>query len=206
MPDTPAMRRLPKPVFNIIKRVTSLFVASLTSSGATIQFEPLTDTPSASTDAQRARRKWPTCWRNSRWSTASGRPSSTEPRPATTVPTSTSTPEARPYGGPWPGVKGEIQMELVDGINVMFGNPADDQVERQPYILLLGRDTVENLRAEAAQWGGDAEGIQPDTYLDDMAGEGGRIDMAGDKAPLCLSLHPRGERPHPGQPRPPRPP
>ena len=41
MPDTPAMRRLAKPTFNIIKRVTSLFVASLTSSNTTISFEPL---------------------------------------------------------------------------------------------------------------------------------------------------------------------
>ena len=41
VPETPAMARLPKPVFNIIKRVTSLFVASLTSSGAAIHFEPL---------------------------------------------------------------------------------------------------------------------------------------------------------------------
>ena len=38
MPDTPAMRRLPKPVFNIIKRVTSLFVATLTSNCAAICF------------------------------------------------------------------------------------------------------------------------------------------------------------------------
>ena len=43
IPMTPAMSRLPKPVFNIIKRVTSLFVASLTTAGTTIQFEPLTD-------------------------------------------------------------------------------------------------------------------------------------------------------------------
>ena len=41
MPDNPAMRRLAKPTFNIIKRVTSLFVASLTSSNTTISFEPL---------------------------------------------------------------------------------------------------------------------------------------------------------------------
>lgn len=41
MPETPAMSRLPKPTFNIIKRVASLFVASLTSSATTIAFEPL---------------------------------------------------------------------------------------------------------------------------------------------------------------------
>ena len=40
-------------------------------------------------------------------------------------------------------------MELVDGLNVMFGNPNDRCVESQPYILIVGRDTVENLREEA---------------------------------------------------------
>ncbi len=37
------MARLPKPVFNIIKRVTSLFVASLTSARFKLQFFPLSD-------------------------------------------------------------------------------------------------------------------------------------------------------------------
>ena len=39
--QTPAMQKLPKPVFNIIKRVASLFVASLTSSAASISFDEL---------------------------------------------------------------------------------------------------------------------------------------------------------------------
>ena len=192
MPDTPAMRRLPKPVFNIIKRVTSLFVASLTSSGATIQFEPLTDTPSASTDAQRATAEVANLLEKFKMEYRIREALFDGAQTGDYCAHFYFDSEARPYGGALPGVKGEIQMELVDGINVMFGNPADDQVERQPYILLLGRDTVENLRAEAAQWGGDAEGIQPDTYLDDMAGEGGRIDMAGDKA-LYVYLYTRGE-------------
>ena len=192
MPDTPAMRRLPKPVFNIIKCVTSLFVASLTSSGATIQFEPLTDTPSASTDAQRATAEVANLLEKFKMEYRIREALFDGAQTGDYCAHFYFDSEARPYGGALPGVKGEIQMELVDGINVMFGNPADDQVERQPYILLLGRDTVENLRAEAAQWGGDAEGIQPDTYLDDMAGEGGRIDMAGDKA-LYVYLYTRGE-------------
>ena len=41
LPNTPAMRSLPKPTFNILKRVASLFIASLTSSGVTVHFEPL---------------------------------------------------------------------------------------------------------------------------------------------------------------------
>ena len=43
IPQTEAMARLPKPVFNIIKRVTSLFVASLTSARFKLQFFPLSD-------------------------------------------------------------------------------------------------------------------------------------------------------------------
>ena len=56
MAQTPAMRRLPKPVFNIIKRITSLFVASLTASGVAIVYDPLqyydgTNLSDPSTDA-----------------------------------------------------------------------------------------------------------------------------------------------------------
>ena len=60
-------------------------------------------------------------------------------------------PDAAPYGGA-EGHRGEIQMELVDGINVMFGNPNDARVEQQPYILLLGRAPVEQLREEMRRW------------------------------------------------------
>ena len=36
--------------------------------------------------------------------------------------------------------------------NVMFGNPNCREVEKQPYILIVGRDTVENLKREALYW------------------------------------------------------
>ena len=41
LPSTPAMRKLSRPTFNIIKRVASLFVASITSSAVSIHLEPL---------------------------------------------------------------------------------------------------------------------------------------------------------------------
>ena len=41
LPQTPAMSRLPKPTFNILKRVASLFIASLSSSAVTVRLEPL---------------------------------------------------------------------------------------------------------------------------------------------------------------------
>ena len=41
LPQSPAMAGLPKPVFNIIKRVTNVQVASLMSSGISVNLEPL---------------------------------------------------------------------------------------------------------------------------------------------------------------------
>lgn len=155
IPETPAMSRLPKPVFNIIKRVLSLFVASLTSSATTIAFEPLayydgnnvadpdSDAASFATyEVQNLLEKFKMDYRirdalfdggvtgdycaHFYWD-----------------------PNALPYGGAYGPYRGEIKMELVDGINVMFGNPNNCDKEEQPYILLIGRDTVENLREEA---------------------------------------------------------
>lgn len=51
-------------------------------------------------------------------------------------------------------IKGDFVTELVDGCNVMFGNPNDRRVNfngrpLQPYIIIAGRDMVSNLRKEA---------------------------------------------------------
>lgn len=43
-------------------------------------------------------------------------------------------------------VKGEIRAELVDNLRVIFGNPNCRDVQRQPYIILARRDTVEDVR------------------------------------------------------------
>ncbi len=202
MPDTPAMRRLPKPVFNIIKRVASLFVASLTSSGAAIQFTALNDYDQDGEAAEYATAEVENLLEKFKM----------EYRIREALFDGAQTgdycahfywdPEARPYGGAFGDYRGEVQMELVDGINVMFGNPADSCVERQPYILLLGRDTVENLRQEARRYRKDAvdEDIQPDMEVDGMAGQGGQIELSGDggKA-LYVYLYTKEEDPNTGE-------
>ena len=179
IPDTAAMRRLPKPVFNIIKRVASLFVASLTANGAAIYFEPLNQ---CGADEEAAR-----CATAEVANLLEKFKMEYRIREALFDGAQTGDycahfywdPEARPYGGALGEAKGEIVMELVDGINVMFGNPADSCVERQPYLLLLGRDTVENLREEAKAHGGQWSDVQPDSEYDGMAGQGGRIELSG---------------------------
>ncbi|MBQ8076690.1 MAG: hypothetical protein IJ237_12000 [Oscillospiraceae bacterium] len=151
MPDTPAMRRLAKPTFNIIKRVTSLFVASLTSSNTTISFEPLssrTDGEAAAFATAEVRNLLEKFKMDYRIRDALFDGAITGDYAAHFY----WNPEARPYGGAFGEYKGEIEMELLDGVNVMFGNPNCRDVEKQPYILIVGRDTVENLKREAEWW------------------------------------------------------
>lgn len=202
LPQTAAMSRLPKPTFNIIKRITSLFVASLTSSGVTIQFDPLSyydgenlnDPESnasafATAEVQNILHKIKMNYRC---------------REALFDGAQTGDycahfywdPDAMPYGGAFGAYRGEIQMEMVDGINVMFGNPNSPMVKGQPYILIVGRDTVSNLREEFRQHNKGNSGysehmIQPDSDYSDQAGIGGRTELnsVDDASEKCLYVY-----------------
>jgi len=43
-------------------------------------------------------------------------------------------------------VKGEIVAEVLDNLRVMFGNPNCRDVQRQPYIIIVRRELVEDVR------------------------------------------------------------
>jgi hypothetical protein len=203
LPDTKAMRGLPKPTFNILKRVASLFIASLTSSGVALRFEPLayydgsnTVDPDhdaahfANAEVANLLEKFKMEYRL---------------RDALFDGAQTGDycahfyydPDALPFGGAFGAYRGEIQMELVDGINVHFGNPNDRRVENQPYILIVGRDTVEHLRWEAERFqknrglykSGTANdskddlleaSIQPDSEYQWFTGVGGQTEITSD--------------------------
>ena len=186
MPDNEAMRRLAKPTFNIIKRVTSLFVASLTSSNTTISFEPLSyqnDGEAASFATAEVRNLLEKFKMDYRIRDALFDGAITGDYAAHFF----WNPEARPYGGAFGEYKGEIEMELIDGINVMFGNPNCRDVEKQPYILIVGRDTVEKLKREYDYWkplkqkeGPDKDIIRPDAETYNFTGIGGKTEIHGD--------------------------
>ena len=186
MPDNEAMRRLAKPTFNIIKRVTSLFVASLTSSNTTISFEPLSyqnDGEAASFATAEVRNLLEKFKMDYRIRDALFDGAITGDYAAHFF----WNPEARPYGGAFGEYKGEIVMELIDGINVMFGNPNCRDVEKQPYVLIVGRDTVENLKREYDYWkplkqkeGPDKDIIRPDAETNNFTGIGGKTEIHGD--------------------------
>ena len=138
IPETEAMSRLARPTFNIIKRIASLFVASLTSSAVTVSFEPLSyydgenlsdpETNAAVYATAELRNLFEKFKMDYRVREALLDGAQTGDYCAHFY----WDPDALPYGGAFGGCRGEIRMELVDGINVMFGNPNVADVESQP--------------------------------------------------------------------------
>lgn len=62
-------------------------------------------------------------------------------------------------------VKGDVACELIDNTNVYFGNPYSWEVQRQPYLLLARRKSVEAVREYARGKGlskGEIDNIRPD--------------------------------------------
>ena len=206
LPNTEAMRGLPKPVFNILQRVADLFIASITSSGVAIRYEPLAYYDGSNQEdpdhdaaeivnalVSNLLEKMKIDYRV---------------RDALTDGVQTGDycahfyfdPDELAYGGAFGPYRGEIKMELMDGINVMFGNPADRDAQRQPYILLVGRDTVEQLRFEAERFrknkkvyasgtasdSKDGWDIQPDAEYDKIPGVGGKVELNADEAGKAL--------------------
>ena len=62
-------------------------------------------------------------------------------------------------------VKGQIENQLIDNTNVYFGNPYSSDVQGQPYIIVVLRQDVTQVRKEAKGYGvkkEDIERITPD--------------------------------------------
>lgn len=182
---------MPKPVFNIIKRVITFFVASLTTSKAKLHFEPMMfnqDSPDMSRMAEAdgaeiANRQVATLLEKFKMEFVI--------KDALFDAAITGDAAAhfyfdvtkKPYGSYRPEIKGEICMELVDGTNVFFGNANNPRTTDQPYIIVSGRDMVKNLREEAKRYGAtDAQDIKPDSNYNYMAGNASRIEVQGDES------------------------
>ena len=175
--------KLPQPVFNIIKRVTTFFVASLTSSKTKLHFEPLihsemtegelspSDVANAQIQNLMEKFKMDFKIKDALFDAA-------------------TTGDAcahlyfdmnkKPYGKAFGDIKGEICLELVDGSNVFFGNANNAKVEGQPYIIISGRDMVANLKEEAKRYKTnqkEIDSIQSDYNTEEQTGDAGKVEV-----------------------------
>lgn len=76
--------------------------------------------------------------------------------------------------------EGDFCNEVIDGVNILFGNPNSTEVEKQPYIILLGRELVKALKKEAEENGVSKhliDSITADTDTQYTAGDAGKIEI-----------------------------
>lgn len=191
--------KLPQPVFNIIKRVITFFVASLTSSKTKLHFEPLAHSDDneeelspadiANAQIQNLMEKFKMDFKIK---DALFDAAITGDACAHLYFDMNKT----PYGKAFGEVVGEISLELVDGSNVFFGNANNSDVQSQPYIIISGRDMVTSLRAEAKRYKksqGNPDGIQSDSNTGEQTGDAGKIeledtDITGDESGKALYI------------------
>jgi hypothetical protein len=177
---------MPKPVFNIIKRVITFFVASLTSSKSKLHFEPLTHSemeddpinPSKLANAQ-VNNLFEKFKMDFKIKEALFDAAITGDACAHFY----FDMDKKPYGKAFGDIKGDICMELVDGTNVYFGNGNNPRVDIQPYIIIAGRDTVANLKEEAKKYKQnetEISGIQKDAEFHEQAGDNSDIEVDAD--------------------------
>jgi hypothetical protein len=181
---------MPKPVFNIIKRVVQFMVAQLISSKTKLHFEPLLNADNG--DKQVEDEPTPADIANSMVSNLFEKfKMDFKIKDALTDGANTGDYCAhlywdvhqKPYGSMYP-IEGEIALELVDGTNVFLGNANNPTMDAQPYVIITGRDMVQNLREEAKQFkqnDQEVNSIQSDKNYNEQASDNGKIEVDADE-------------------------
>lgn len=159
---------LPKLVFNYTKRIIDFKIASVTSSDISVSVEPLRNTPVTddneleidntdfvNNEIKNVFEKWNFRILKKRALRKAG-------ISGDMCAHITFNPEAKPFRGFAPDVRGEMEIELIDATNIYFGNANIKSVSKQPYIIIVGRDTVQNLQEEAKQFKTQDNDIESD--------------------------------------------
>lgn len=179
---------LPKPVFNIIKRVKQFKVASLKSDSVSINIEPMQYRPKEQTvEMQQNIHK--TDLANAEIKNVLEK-INYDAKSRTLLMDGFDTGDfclhfywnidTEPFKNYMNEIQGSIEAEIIDSTNIIFGNPNSRIVEKQPFIIISGRDFVKNLREEYIKNGGKkdfANNIQPDQDTKDMAGDNGKVEL-----------------------------
>ena len=179
---------LPKPVFNIIKRVKQFKVASLKSDSVSINIEPMQYQPD-SLDENMQSNIHKTDLANAEIKNVFEK-INFDAKSRTLLMDGFDTGDfclhffwddkVEPYKNFQDSIKGSIGVEVIDSTNILFGNPNTRYVEKQPYIIIVGRDFVKNLKEEFIANGGSkdlAESIEADSKTSDMAGDNGKVEL-----------------------------
>lgn len=158
---------LNKPVFNIMKRVISFYVATIVSDDIGVHITPLDDTPATKImsdiiagEAEKIleRTKCTTKLRTNMSNCAIDGDTCMFTNFDADIETNQD-------------AKGDVDLEIIDNTNIIFGNPYSDNVQKQPYILVVQRLFTDQVRDMAEGYGVSKDllhKIVPDDDLKDM--------------------------------------
>ncbi|MEG1157889.1 MAG: hypothetical protein RSD64_00855, partial [Christensenellaceae bacterium] len=87
-------------------------------------------------------------------------------------------------------INGEIAFELVDNVNVMFADEQERDIQKQPYVLLISRKLVRDVKNEAKQNcipKSEIDFIISDEATDLQSGDSAKKEVKNDdKKCLCI--------------------
>lgn len=198
--DAPGM---PTPVFNIFKRITNYFVAAIMQQPAKLVFTPLlaneegteADEIEMNEAAEMITAYSQTLWERMKM----------DNKMRQLLLDAALSGDMSTYLYWNPTIKtgqeseGDIDIELLDGVNIYFGNPNQQEVEKQPYIIISFREMTADLQKEAKMYGANANDVKKitsDSDNDYTAGDRGKIELddnssnddAGGKTTTLLKL------------------
>lgn len=170
---------LPKPTLNFLKRVVTFVVATLSSDDIAVSISPHEATPDAEMAAKAMSRQIDKIFERTKFKTLLRQ----------RIRDAAVDGDACMYFR-WDAdietgqtQKGDIVVEAIDNINVIFGNAYTRDVQSQPYIIIAQRKKVKELKREGKAMGMSEEEIQQiqsdtDAYQQEK----------GDDANLCTRL------------------
>jgi hypothetical protein len=176
---------LPTPVFNIFKRVINYFISAILSQAVKMQFVPdnVPDDPenpirqAADVLSRYSETLWEKLKMNAKMYDALKDAALSGDADGYTF----WNPKIK-TGQSVAGVEilGDIDFELIDNVNVFFGNPNDERVQTQPWIIVAFRELVSKLKQEAKKNGAtkrDIELITSDQENNEQSGDLAKIEL-----------------------------
>lgn len=83
---------------------------------------------------------------------------------------------------------GEVKLELVDKVNIFYGNENDDSIQDQPYIIISYRRTVDSVREEARANGISKEKVNSIVSDQEYFEQSSKEKRINEVSPMCLVL------------------
>jgi hypothetical protein len=154
---------LMKPVFNIMKRVVTYFVAMIVSDDVGVNISPMDDSGSNKTIADIIAKEVENVLERTK----------TNDKCRTNVKNCCVDGDTALFINFDPDietgqqVKGDVETEIIDNTHIIFGNPYSQDVQKQPYILIIQRLFVDQVKDMAEELGVSKDQIESITADDE---------------------------------------